>query len=513
MQGTSKIILNTCILYAKIIINMMISLVSVPLILKALGPSDFGLYNLVAGVISMLAFLNASMSISTQRFLSVAIGEGNTKKLNQIYNCGVFLHILIGLCVVCGFELAFPFLFDGFLNINTERIETAKLVFQLLVVSTFFTILAIPYGAVMNAKEDMFAFSIIGICEALLKLLLALYLSYCPMDRLLFYAIGMSIIAILITFVNSIYISKKYSDFEIALTKYVNKGTLCQMLGFAGWNTLGAVAMIGRNQGVAIVINLFYGTIINASYGVANQINGVLNYFSTTFQRAINPQLMQSEGQKDRSRLIKFSYSSSKFSILVLAFFAVPLIIEMPYVLKLWLHEIPAYTIELSRLILVLSIIFQLSMGLMSAIQAVGQIREYFVAVSILILLNIPISYLFLKFGYPPYFCTISFILIEVITFAMRLIMAKQIVGISPIIFLNEVVIKAFVCIIIGAILPLILVNIIDESFFRLLLVCLLYAITFISVMWCYALSKNQKLYVKSIINNIVVKLRNFLKR
>ena len=508
MQVASKIILNTGILYTKIIINMLISLVSVPLILKALGPSDYGLYNLVAGVIAMLAFLNSSMSISTQRFLSVAIGEGNTVKLNKIYNCGVFLHLIIGVCIVLGFEIAFPFLFDGFLNIESSRIAAARIIYQLLVASTFFTIIAIPYSAVINAKEDMLAFSIIGIGEALLKLALALYLSHCPADRLIVYSIGMSVIAILVTVVNRIYVGFKYKEFKGSLKTYVDKQTLTQMAGFAGWNTLGSVAMIGRNQGVAIVINLFFGTIVNAAYGVANQINGVLNYFSTTFQRAINPQLMQSEGMKNRERLIDMSYTSSKFSLLVLALFAVPLIVEMPYVLKIWLHDVPDFTIEFSRLILLLSIIFQLSMGLMSAIQAVGEIKTYFISISCLVLLNIPISYFFFSVGLPAYWSVISFIVIELISFCVRIYFAKKLVGISPRKFMDEVLLKSIYCISSALVLPIVFHILLPESFIRLLLVCLMYALVYCIVLWFVVLDVHQRNYVSKLFDNLISKIK-----
>ena len=235
--------------------------------------------------------------------------------------------------------------------------------------------------------------------------------------------------------------------------------------------------MIGRNQGVAIVINLFFGTIVNAAYGVANQINGVLNYFSTTFQRAINPQLMQSEGMKNRERLIDMSYTSSKFSLLVLALFAVPLIVEMPYVLKIWLHDVPDFTIEFSRLILLLSIIFQLSMGLMSAIQAVGEIKTYFISISCLVLLNIPISYFFFSVGLPAYWSVISFIVIELISFCVRIYFAKKLVGISPRKFMDEVLLKSIYCISSALVLPIVFHILLPESFIRLLLVCLMYAL------------------------------------
>ena len=496
MQTRNKVLLNTIILYAKIIINMLISLVSVPLILRALGESDYGVYNLVAGVVSMLAFLNSSMSISTQRFLSVAIGENNVSRLNEIYNTSIALHLAIGLIVVIGFEICGLFLFDGFLNIEPERIGPARIIYQFLVVSTFFTILSVPYGAILNAKENMLAFSVIGIIEALLKLLLAVYLGFCHFDRLIFYGLGMALLAISITLMNRIYVRHTYKEFSFHPSEIIKRETFLEMLGFAGWNTLGSVAMVGRNQGIAIILNLFYGTVVNAAYGIANQINGVLNYFSTTFQRALNPQLMQSEGMKDRSRLIRISLVSSKFSVLVLSFFAIPLIIEMSYVLELWLKDVPAYTLRLSQLILVLSIVFQYSMGLMSSIQAVGRIRNYFLIISFLILLNLPISYFLLKNGYPPYSCVVSFIAVELISFVVRLYMASRLTGLRIIDFIRQVVLPT-IGVISFSLIPAISIHVLlHESFGRLICVSFAYAIVFVLSAWRFALNGSQRQYV-----------------
>ena len=198
------------------------------------------------------------------------------------------------------------------------------------------------------------------------------------------------------------------------------------MTGFAGWNLLGGLALMGRNQGVAIVFNLFLGTLANAAYGLANQISGALTQFSSTFQRAINPQLMKSEGMLNRNRLHKITYITSKFSIIALSFCAIPLLIEMEDVIKIWLHDdIPPYTVQLSQCILLLSIVTQASIGLMSSIQAVGKIRNYQITIAIITLINVPLSYVLLKFGLPIYSVAIGFVVIEFIALYVRIIYEK----------------------------------------------------------------------------------------
>lgn len=490
---TRKIVFNTIVLYMKILLNMLISLVTVPIVLRALGKSDYGLYNLIAGIITMLAFLNSSMAITTQRYCSVAIGEGNIHKLNQIFNVSLILHFAIAVIVLVIFEIVGFFVFEGFLNIPESRVGVAKIIYQFLVISTFFTILAVPYNAIMNAKEDMLAFSIIGIVEALLKLSLAVILLYLQSDRLIIYGLGIAILTVIITFVTKAYIHYKYRDFKIDFKKYYSKSLMKEISGFASWNTLGSIAMIGRNQGIAIIMNVFYGTMVNAAYGIANQVNGVLNYFSSTFQKVLNPQLMQSEGENNRTRLIKLSIISSKLSFMVLAMIAVPLIIEMPYILKLWLKDVPDFTLHFCRLILVLSLLFQYSMGLMSSIQAVGNIKKYFIIISVLILLNLPISYYMLYVGLSPHYCIALFIIIEFLSFIYRLQYASVHVGIKKLMFFKEVIWPTIICIIIPMIFVWPIEYFVDVSFSRMVIVVLLYIIIYCICAWKIALTKDQR--------------------
>mgnify|MGYP003318727753 CR=1 FL=1 len=483
---------------------MAISLISVPLILHALGQNDYGLYNLISGVIVMLAFLNASMTISTQRFLSVAIGEGNIDKLNRIYTGSLILHFLLGVCIVVVFEIFYLFAFDGFFNIDESRIRAAKFIYQFLVVSMFFSIMSVPFNAVMNAKENMLAFSVIDIIDSLLKLTVAFLLSKYSGDRLIFYGLAVALISIMNTLISRIYVNLKYKEFVFNFKKYADRQTFKSMFGFAGWNTLGAAAMIGRNQGIAVIFNLFFGTIANAAYGIANQVNGVLSNFSSTFLKALNPQLMQSEGKKDRNRLIYISMMSSKISALVIALFAIPLIVEMPYVLKIWLKEVPDNTLQMSQLVLLLSIIFQYSNGLMSAIQAVGDIKWYFIVISSIILLNLPICYVSLKMGSPAYSCIIVFIVLEIISFSIRLKMANKLAGIEIKDFLKEVVLKTLVCMLAGLAISLLPHFLLSESFYRVAVVSLLYAVAYMGSAWIFALDEPTKGIIINLKNKII---------
>lgn len=502
MKTATRVVFNTVILYVKILITMAISLVTVPLVLHALGKSDYGLYSLVGGIIAMLAFLNNSMSVATQRFMSVAMGEGNVEKINKVYNVNIKLHLLLGVLVVVGLEIIGLFAFDR-LNIEPESVGRAKIIYQFLIITTFSNIICVPLNGVINAREDMVVFSVIGVIDSLLSLVIALLLSHFSGDKLIFYGFGMMFIPVISLMLTYLYVHKSYPEYKINLKKYSEKGLFKETFGFAGWNLFSAVAMMCRNQGTAIIINLFLGTIVNAAYGIANHINGALGQFTSTFQKAINPQLMKSEGMKNRDRMHSISFISSKFGVLALCLFAVPLIIEMPEVLELWLRrDIPPFTVRLTQYTLLLSIVYQYSSGLMASIQATGKIRNYTIVMGFIILLNLPISYVLLKLSYPVYYLTAAFVVLEMISLIVRIFMAHSITGMDVKKYINEVVKPTIIIIGMSLIGALLVHYCMPKSLIRLVLVCMVYGIIFVVLLWIKGLNESQKSGVASVIRS-----------
>lgn len=507
MRTENRVILNTVALWTRNVISLLISLWSVPLVLSALGDKDYGLFNLVAGVISMLSFLNGAMTVSTQRYMSVNIGKNDDTLLNKTYNASIVLHLIIGLIIVLGFEICGLFLFDGFLNIDPSRTGAAKIVYQILIVSTFLTIITVPYDAAINAHEDLVVFSLIGIGDALLKLGLAYLLFVVYSDRLIVYGIGVAIIAILNVVVTRAYVLVKYKTLRFNLKKYFERSYLKEMFSFAGWNTLGSMALIGRNQGLAIVVNKFFGTVINSAYGIANQMNSALASFSSVLQQSINPQLMKSEGMNNRERMLKISYMSSKFTTMMILIAAIPLIIEMPYVLKIWLKEIPPFTLEFGRWIIILAATTQLSVGIMSAIQAGGSIGKYQLTMSVMILLNIPLSILLLTLGCPPYYVMIGCVGVEIITLFVRLLFAKSLVAYSISHFLSKVVLLCLIPTLMATAAGCVLTLLMDQCFLRLIAVTFVCVLTFIVSSWYIAFDTDEKAIFVNLLNKMKFKV------
>ena len=494
MNAANRIILNTIILFLKIIICTLISLWSVPIVLRQLGKSDFGLYNLVAGVIVMLSFLNAAMTVSTQRFISVTRGTESAIQLNRVYNVSILLHILIGFAVALFMGVLYPFL-DSFLNIPQGRIGAAQYIYVMLIISTFFTILSVPFDAVMNAYESI------------LKLAVALSLALVSADRLKFYGTCIAFISNLIAFIKICYTLFKYKNLKFRLLHYFDRSTMKEIFSFAVWNTLGTAAMVGRNQGIAVVLNHFFSTVINATYGIANQVNGLLGYFSSTLQKSINPQLMMSEGMKEEKRLLHLSYLSSKCSVLMVRFCALPLMAEMPFVLKLWLKDVPEYTIEFTRMVIMVSIVYQFSAGIMSLIQSKGRITFYAIVLSFVILLNIPLSYFCLRSGMKPYVVFVVMICIEILSLFIRMMFARKMAKLDITYFVRKIMFPISIFFVGMGLLLCIPSLLMKASYYRLVCVLFVNTIVFPLYSFCFLFNIEEQEFLKTLFRNIYNKL------
>lgn len=468
MQVANKVILNTGALYGRMLITVFISLYATRLVLNLLGAADYGLFSLISGVIAMLSFLNIAMTISTQRYMSFYLGTKDSNKLRTVFNASVLLHFILGLAMVLLFETAGSYLFGHVLNYPVERTLAAKFIFQFMVVSAFFTIISVPYDATLIAQENMMMVAALGIVESLGKLLIAVMLQYTGYDKLIVYGGLMALLTVLLLLFKQVYCSMKYDESRISIRRYFDRHLLREMFAYAGWNMFGAGSVVARNQGLALLLNVFFGTIVNAAYGIANQVNAQLSYFSVTMLRALNPQIIKSEGSGDRPRMLRLAMIASKFSFYLLSFFAIPMMIEMPFVLQCWLKQVPEYTVMMCRLIVIATLINQLSAGIQVAVQSVGKIRKYQVVVSTIVLLNLPVAWLLLKAGYPSSAVLVSAIVIEVVSGIYRMIAARQITGLSPWLFTRQVVIRAIVPVLLSIVLAGIPQLFLPQGFVRL---------------------------------------------
>lgn len=402
MNTVSRVIRNTGFLYMKMGVTMFISLYATRLVLNALGVDDFGIFNMVAGVIAMLAFLNASMAAATQRFMSYAEGEGDPEKQKIVFNISVVLHLAIAVMVGILLYAAAPILFGHVLNIPEDRVVAARCVYWAMIASTVFGILGVPCEAMLNAHENMLYFAVIGVLESFLKLGAALLVVHVPADKLVLYGVLMAGISILAMTAMLVYCRRNYAECVIAPRRYWKRGVFREMGSFAGWNfTVSASSMLSE-YGVGIVLNHFFGVALNAAQAVAQQINGQTMAFSGTMLKALNPVISKSEGAGNRGLMLRASLSGCKFAYLLMAVFAIPLILEAPGLLGLWLHSVPAWAVLFCRLQLARTLLEQLFLSLGAAIYAEGNIRLYTLVKTGSGILFLGATWGFYRMGWPP---------------------------------------------------------------------------------------------------------------
>lgn len=508
MQAANRVIKNTGILYIKMAITMVISLYSTRLVLAALGVNDFGIFNVVGGAIAMLGFLNASMAGATQRFMSFAQGAGDLNKINKIFNMSVLLHLSIAAIIFVVLEIAGYFFFNGILNIATDRIATAKLIYQFMIVSTLFSVISVPYDALLNAHENMLFFSILGIIEAVLKLAIAFSITYLVGDKLLLYGLFMAILSVTLLILNRIYCHRSYPETKIALKKLFDKTLLIDMSKFAGLSFIGSASSMIAGYGSGIILNFYHGTIVNAANAVAGQLNGQLMTFSGNMLKALNPVIAKSEGSGNRTLMIKAALTGTKFSYLIFAILALPFIIETPYILGFWLKNIPEWTVIFCRLAIVFTLIEQSTTTLGTAIGAVGDIKKLNIYSSATTLGFMFVLIIVFHFGSAPYFMPIISIFASITMGIIKLYFAKKMCGIDYLIYFKQVFVKVFVVTFISLLSGMLPLFFFEPSINRIGLVVSISICTFLFSSYYYALSNDEKLMLLKIKDIVLLKIR-----
>lgn len=494
MSSTAnRVIKNTGFLYAKMGITMFISLYTTRLILNSLGASDFGIFNIVGGAISMLGFLNAAMASATQRFMSYSEGEGNKEKQKSIFNISFILHL--GLSFIVGIALLIfgYFFFNGILNIPEDRIFAAKVVYGSLIVSTMFTVMTVPYDAAMNAHENMKYYAIVGIFESLLKLSVAFVCVYTNHDKLIVYGALMACIPLITLSIMRIYCHKNYDECVILPKKYWNRGLMKEMTSFAGWNLLSTMSAMISNYAQGILINHFFSTLLNAAQGIANQLNGQLQVFSNNLMKAVNPIISKSAGAKEISKMHYLAQESARISTLIYLFFAMPMFVYSPYILKIWLGNYPDWTILFIRFTIIVCFIDYQMAPVIQIIRSLGKIKYLTKWTSIINLSSIVITFVLFYLDFEVFFLYIVNILSKITIYRISLYNSNKYCNFNQKNYVYKVIIPSILLISTFVILLYSFSIIYDYySIFKLLVHLILYSVLFILSMLIF-LNKEEK--------------------
>lgn len=398
--NNKRIAKNTVLLFVRMIFTMGISLYTSRVVLRTLGVEDYGIYNVVAGVVSMFAFLSGTMAGSTQRFLTFEIGAGDNDKLHRVFCTSVIIHLIIAAIILVLAETVGFWFLNTQMNIPETRMDAANWVFQSVVLSTIIVFITVPYNASVIAHEKMSAFAYISILDAILKLAIVYLLCVFDFDKLKLYAVLMLSIQFLNICIYRIYCRKHFmeSHFE----RIFDKDIFHKMLSFTGWSLFGGFSSVGFTQGINILLNIFFGPAVNAARGVAVQVQGAVSSFIANFQMALNPQITKSYASGDFDRMRKLVMASGRYSFYMMLVMVLPIVLEIEPILSVWLEEVPDYTANFVRLILCISLIDSLANPLIAAANATGNIGKYQRVVGTILLLIVPIAYVALKLGCHP---------------------------------------------------------------------------------------------------------------
>ena len=440
--NNKRIARNTLLLYIRMGLVMLISLYVARVVLSVLGEDDYGIYNVVGGVVVMFSFLSSTLASASQRFFAFELGRGNYENLNRIFNINLILFCIVTLIIILLAETVGLWFMNTRMTIPAERMGAANWIYQFSILSFCTNIIAIPYQATIIARERMNFYALVGIMEALLKLAFVLLLMHMDWgaDVLIVYGALMLVVSII---TNGAYVTVARRHFEeTKIRLYWERKQVKEIVSYSGWNLFGALASVIRSHGINILINVFFNPAVNAARALSYQVNNALNQFASNFYTAVRPQVTKYYAQGDREATFNLVFSSSKFAYYLLLFLAVPVLVFTGQIIDLWLVDVPDYTVLFVKLVVIIGLIDSISNPLMTLAQATGRVRGYQIVCGSILLMNLPVSWLFLHWGYPPEATMYVAISISSIALFARLIILRRIAGFPVLKFCSSVLLR-----------------------------------------------------------------------
>lgn len=501
-----RIAKNTALLYVRMLFSMVVGLFTSRVILASLGVVDYGINNVVGGVVAMFGFLNAAMTTSTQRYLTYELGRGDTERLGLTFMTSMYIHILIAVAVVVLAETVGLWFLKNKIVIPDGREVAAMYCYQFAILSTVISILSYPFNAAIVSHERMSAFAYISILDVILKLAIAYILYTVNSDKLIVYSILLFSVQILLTLIYVIYCRKHFE--ETHFRRLWDTKLLKEMGSFAGWNMWGNIAWILFTQGINILLNIFFGPVVNAARGVAVQVQGTIMQFSGNFQTAINPQITKTYSQNDLTNMHRLIFRSSKFTFFLLLCLSLPVILEADVILSVWLKEVPEYTAIFLRLMLCIAIIDAVANPLMVSAAATGKVKVYQSVVGGILLAIVPISYIVLKLGGNPYSVFIVHLCICIIAFIVRLYIVKPLIKITIPDYIANVIARCALVAIPAIGLSILFKVLLPQSVLYAALVCCLSAATVAVFAYYVGLTEHEREVIGGKVTEVINRFR-----
>lgn len=475
------------------ILTLSVSLYTSRIILNVLGIIDFGIFTIVGGVISLFTFFNAAMLPSTQRYLSFDIGRRDWINLHKTFNSSVIVHLGIALLILILGETVGLWFVNHKLNLPKGRMDVVNFVYQFSILTAVVSIAQVPYTALITARERMNAFAVLSIAEAFLKLSIVFLLYISPVDKLKSYCVLLFIVSIIIAIIYKLYCVKHFQESKFKLFK--DKILYKELIYFSGWNLFGNIATVAKGQGMNVMLNMFFGILINATYGIMMQVQNAVGLFVGNFQMAVNPQILKSYALGDFTQTHKLISQSSKFSYFMLLIIACPLIFNIEFILNFWLIDPPKYTSIFVVLSIANLMIESISRPLMIGALAIGNIKWYQIIIGFTLFLNLPLSFMFYKLGFRIEIFLYVAIILSLVTLIFRLIYLNQKMDLDLTLFLKNVLFKIIIITFYSSIVLLFMNHFFNtaENFIDLLIISTLIIFIIISIVYLFGLSKSER--------------------
>ncbi|WP_308551767.1 holin [uncultured Mediterranea sp.] len=501
VQNNKKIAKNTLLLYIRMILLMGISLYTSRIVLNQLGVDDYGIYNVVGGIIVVLSFLNGAMAGATQRFMNVEMGRRDMQALRRVFSTSIHIHIMVSVIILILAETIGLWFLNTQMNIPSGRMYAAQWVYQLSVASAIVGIVSIPFNAAIIAHEKMSAFAYISIFEGTMKLLIAFSLMMANVDKLILYATLIFIVGIINRIIYGIYCSRHFE--ECRNTSWdIDRPMMRQMLSFSGWTIFGNLGYILHTQGIAIVINLFFNVAVNAAQGIANQINGIVTQFVSNFLTALNPQVVKTYAAGELDNMHNLIIRGCKIAFCLLAFFVIPLVLEAPTILSVWLGVVPEYAVLFVRLVLIISLCNSFSGLLATAKGATGDIKNYQITLTTIGAFHVPLAWLAFELGCGPEYSMYIYLIIVVILQIVRVWFVCNSLHLSKRRLFVEVVMRCLGVFVMSLILPIILHYSLSVSLLSTILICFTSMTCVVIATLFFALTRHERDLLISFVAN-----------
>lgn len=506
-SNNKRIAKNTLLLYFRMFFIMAVTLYTSRVVLSALGVEDYGIYNVVGGIVAMMGVLNGAMSVSTQRYLTFELGRGDMVRLKQTFSLCLTIFFLLSFIVVALAETIGLWFLNTQLVIPPERMSAANWIYQFSILSCISSLITMPYNAAIIAHERMNVYAYVGIIEVVLKLLIVYLLLILPADRLISYGFLFMLSHFIVAAIYIAYCWRKFV--ETRYTWYWEKTLFKELVSYSGWNLFGSLSGLVKGQGLNILLNMFFNPAVNAARGIAFQINAAITQFFSNFYTAVRPQITKYYAQDNMVEMQKLIFRSSKLSFYLIMLISLPIIIEAPYIVNLWLGQLPKYVVPFTRLIIAISAVDCMATPLMTAAHATGNIKLYQSSVGTMTILNVPISYVFLKLGYSPLIVFYISLVIAVICLFMRLWIVRQLMEFP----VMEYIVKVFgTCLTVcsmSLILPLAAHLTLEESLISVIMVCLVSLLSSMVSVYFIGMDNKEKQFVWDIINKKILHKKN----